>query len=378
MAASADWVSDYKANRGDGGTIEALCAFDDEELAEISKGHNNDAGKLRATIARSGGGNILLVNFLHQGFATTTHLGGDMILGFVQGKFTTSPSKVIGRPADAVVSIDHGRSATRGKTAPAACPTLVAIFGAGDEDAFVALPGEVDTLANRPNHLFVHPRMFTKSDGPKSVRSKTLAWHLIENLTEGLIAAESDQERAEIEEEQDNVGTLLAFLWASEQGLLTPVTLTNIPESPHLNHQSELIVKKISAITAPTGKSLDLASRLAVATHNLVMLSMQSTETTRQNERAEDKSAKSLIRSLSPKQQAQFTKLCTGFPSIMPSGESPHRATNLVAHESRMWKGTFSASGLSRFLAGGCVSQEGSQGEPDGFTAFMFHPLSLF
>jgi hypothetical protein len=132
MAASADWVSHYKANRGDGGTIEALHAFDDEELAEISKGHNDDAGKLRATIASSGGGDILLVpgpkgivNFLHQRFATVTHLGGDMILGFVQGNFTTSPFKVISScPADAVVSIDHGRSATRGETAPAACPTL--------------------------------------------------------------------------------------------------------------------------------------------------------------------------------------------------------------------------------------------------------------
>jgi hypothetical protein len=79
MAASTDGVSYYRANQADGGTIEALYAFDDEELAEISKGHNNDAGKLRATIAGSGGGNIVLVpgpkgfvNFLHQGFATTT------------------------------------------------------------------------------------------------------------------------------------------------------------------------------------------------------------------------------------------------------------------------------------------------------------------
>jgi hypothetical protein len=92
MAASTDWVSYYKANHADGGTIEALYAFDDEELAEISKGHNNDAGKLRATIAGSGGGNIVsvprpkgFVNFLHQGFATATHLGGDVILGFIQG-----------------------------------------------------------------------------------------------------------------------------------------------------------------------------------------------------------------------------------------------------------------------------------------------------
>jgi hypothetical protein len=76
--------------------------------------------------------------------------------------------------------------------------------------------------------------MFTQSECPKSVGSETLAWGAIENRAEGLIAAESDQERAEIREEQDNIGTLLAFPWASEQGLLNPVTLTDMPESPHL------------------------------------------------------------------------------------------------------------------------------------------------
>jgi hypothetical protein len=51
---------------------------------------------------------------------------------------------------------------------------------------------------------------------------------------------------------------------------------------------------------------------------------------------------------------------------------------NLVAQESRRWKMIFSASSLSRFLAMGHVSQEGSQGEPGGFTAFTFHPRSPF
>jgi hypothetical protein len=81
MAASTNWVSYYRANRQDGGTIESLYAFDDEELADISKGHNNDVSALRTTIANSGGGNFILapgskgtVNFLHQGFVTTRHL----------------------------------------------------------------------------------------------------------------------------------------------------------------------------------------------------------------------------------------------------------------------------------------------------------------
>jgi hypothetical protein len=391
MAAITNWVSYYRANRKDGGTIEALYSLDDEELAEIASGHNNDVGALRTTIANSGGGNVLLVpgpkgfvHFLHQGFATTPHLGGETILGFVQGNFSASPFKVIGRPSEAVTPIDQGWSATRVKSAPTACPTLGAILGAQDKDAFATLPGELDTLADRPNHLFIHPRMFTKADGPKTMRSKELAWALVTHLNEALTKAGTNEEQAEARAEQDHVEILLAFLWASENGLLTQVTLSDMPDSPHLNHQCELILKKIrEQKTTPTGTSLDSASGLAVATHSL-MLSMQKTETTRLQERAEDKSAKSLIRNLSPRQQELFVRLCTTHmqdtPVVPPflklclAEKAPHRATNLISHETRKWKGTFSASGLSRFLAGGYLSQEGSQGEPGGFTVFMFHP----
>jgi hypothetical protein len=138
---------------------------------------------------------------------------------------------------------------THGKATPTVCPTLVAIFGVtSSEDAFAALPaGEVDTLTNRPNHIFVHRRIFTKAKGPKTMRSRQLDWALIRQLTGELTAADTEQERTEVREEQENVGILLAFLWASEQGLLNPVTLLDMPESPHLNHQCELIVKKIAA-----------------------------------------------------------------------------------------------------------------------------------
>jgi hypothetical protein len=170
---------------------------------------------------------------------------------------------------------------------------------------------KVEKLANRPNHLLIHPRLFTTAGGPKTMRSKTLAWAVIKELSEELAAAETDQERAEVTKEQENVGILLAFLWASEQGLLTPVRLSDMRESPPLNHQCELIVGKLhSPATPAAGRTLDSASGLAVATHS-PMLSMQKTEATRLQERAEDKSAKSLIRNLLPSQQALSAKLCT-------------------------------------------------------------------
>ena len=96
-ATTTDWVSYYRASRGDGGTIEALYALDDDQLAEIAKNHNNDSNTLWTTIASSGGTHFLLVpeakdtvKFLHHWFSTTTHLGGTMILCFIQGNFSSS------------------------------------------------------------------------------------------------------------------------------------------------------------------------------------------------------------------------------------------------------------------------------------------------
>jgi hypothetical protein len=232
----------------------------------------------------------------------------------------------------------------------------VSIFAASSGDEFAALPEEVETLENRPNQLFVHPRIFARADRPKTIRSKVLAWGMIKQIDDELTNARTGQEKADVLEEQENVGVLLAFLWASDDGLLTPVTLSDTCKSLHLNHQCELIVKQIrTPTTLQLGASLtDSVSGLAVAAHSL-MLSMQKTESTRIKERAEDKSAKSRIRKLSSTQQALFTRLCTTHmhaEPVMPAfliqclaEKAPHRASNLIAHEVRNWKGTFSAAG---------------------------------
>jgi hypothetical protein len=57
-AASTDWISHCRSNRADRGTIFRL---DDDEFAEISKGHCDNVKAFRSTIANSGGGNFLLI-----------------------------------------------------------------------------------------------------------------------------------------------------------------------------------------------------------------------------------------------------------------------------------------------------------------------------
>ena len=105
-------------------------------------------------------------------------------MAFIQGNFSSSPFKVISRPADVVLPIDRVRAPTRGTEASAKCPTLDSIFTVTGEDEFAALPGEVETLDKRPNHLLVHPRIFTRAYGPKSIKSKTLAWAIIQQKKE--------------------------------------------------------------------------------------------------------------------------------------------------------------------------------------------------
>ena len=185
---STDLVSYYRADVETGVPSRPfMAAFEDDELADIAKRHNNDSGAPGATIASSSGANFMLVpgpkgiaKFLHYGFLTTTHLLGEaMIFCFIQGNFSFLPSKAICCPNETVQAINQGRPMIRGKdTAPTACPTLVALFGATSEDELSALPGDQeDTLTNRPNHLSIHPAMiFTKANGPRTIKAKALAY----------------------------------------------------------------------------------------------------------------------------------------------------------------------------------------------------------
>ena len=74
------------------------------------------------------------------------------------------------------------------------------MLGVTDQDAFAALTGDQeDTLADRPNHLFIHPpRIFTKANGPRTSRAKALAYAIIEQLNSDLEDSTTEQEKAEV------------------------------------------------------------------------------------------------------------------------------------------------------------------------------------
>jgi hypothetical protein len=399
-----DWASFYKSNRNDGGVIQNLFAYEDDELADISKNHLGDPASLTTTIAGSGEANLLLVpsatrkkdvEVIHQGFASSLQLGGDVFLAFVHGNLSGSAFKVL-NPTAAVEGIGVTRVATRNATTGILSPKPESYFGVNNEDEFSSLLADGSTaLQDRPNHIFLHPKHFIMMNGPKSKRAKSFAITVIRELNDRNDEdMGDDQARKAVEREKVEVGALLAFLWAAENDLLTGVDLTDPPENVQFNSRCELIRAKIrkerptrpgTGGTPTLGPSEADATSLAVAAQTLTTV-MAANEKTRVEEREEDRSSKSLIRNLGPKQQGLFLRLATEHMAVEPEmsefmkgvikEKSPVKATQLILAEMRRWKGIVSLASLHRFLSNGFLSQETNLSEPGGLTGFMFFPRS--
>jgi hypothetical protein len=410
-----DWTAFYESKKDDGGFVESLFALDDDELADISLSHLDDGGAFTTTIAGSGGTNFIVipstikgkVEVLHQGFASSLHLGGEVILAFIHGNLSGSPFKILSSLA-VVEGIGTHRTATRQATRATGgvlSPAPEDYFGVDSEAEFRALSAaDCTVLQKRPNHMFFHPKHFIKQNGPKSKSAASFALSIIATLNRRHEkarnpddATDNVQALVDIEDEKVEVCSLLAFLWAVENGLLNGIDLKELPENPRLNQRCEEIRARIrggstptTATTVPgptTGAGLtgvDAAS-LAVSAQALTM-AMTRNEQTRLEEREEDRGSKSLFRNLGPKQQNLFLRLATEHMTLEPDmsdfmqgvikEKSPVKASQLIMAETRRWKGTVSTASLHRFLSNGFISQESNQTEPGGLTGFMFFPRS--
>ena len=88
-----------------------------------------------------------------------------------------------------------------------------------DQDELAALPGnQEDTLADRPNHLFIHPRNFTKANSPRTIKAKALALAIIKQLNLALtdLATEQKNRRCMRKWPTWKFSYLLAFLCVFE------------------------------------------------------------------------------------------------------------------------------------------------------------------
>jgi hypothetical protein len=228
----ATWTDYYKDNDRDGGYLEYLFNKSQRDLADLCMGHVNDPSAFALTISTSGGANAILVptnkgevTVLHQGFTTSTHLGGDLLIIFANGNLSESPFKLL-NPTVAVTEIPNRPLRTGGGS-----PSLGSILRTTSADEFQNLPPEDNAvLEDRPNHMFLHPRYLTAISCPRSIEAKALAAGIIGDINESTNNPNmSDDESLNLDNAKQDVEALLAFLWVSARGALKLVQLADIP-----------------------------------------------------------------------------------------------------------------------------------------------------
>ena len=187
---------------------------------------------------------------------------------------------------------------------------------------------------------------------------------------------------------------LLAMLWASQNGGLTPVRLADVKGNPTLNQIMANIKDKLRAgggtterttATGPDERPAD-ANAWALASQSIV-LELTRLQETREAEKSLQASTKSLLRSLGPEERALFTTLSTAdmtvepvmsdFMTTLTMTTGPLKAIGLLRAATRSWEGTFSEGCCHQLLSTGFLSQNSNLANPGGFTVFMFHPKTM-
>ena len=393
------WTDYYNRNRNDGGPIQALFDTNAKSLARKAEGNLNDVGRLTDFITGSSYGNMVLVpgrrgtmRLVHHGFACNTKEG--FTLAFAHGNlgdctaFKTIQREELVAP---VAGRDDNEEEGEGRTRSA--PTLDSMLGAESADEFAGLEGEGNDILDRlPNHCFITPDTFIKTEGSKQISSKDLAFYLIEKFQSSV--EEDDEISVEKEEEAEGLEGILAMLWASENGMLKEVRMDDVPEDPIMSHIIKEVRRRIgdpgattpaaasgtTAVGADGGASMEM---MALSSQSMVAL-LSKLQEGNDSDRQRKESEKSILRTMGPTQRALFTALCTRSMSREPAmsefmmnlttSKSPQKAINLLLSETRDWEGTFSEGSLHKMLSHGFLSPDANRANPGGFTIFMFYP----
>ena len=386
------WTTFYARNRDDEGAIQTLFDAELQDLVDATVGHFEEPSKLSDTIAGSGNANMLMtpsdrgfMNVLHHGFVSNTNEG--LALIFVQGNLSDCAYvKILPRDeATTQVKVVNGRRVTTTN-----CPTLASMVGAESADAFVALdPAGNTILHQKPNHVMIHPAVFFLANGSANVRSKELAFAIIESVR--LDPEEEDEEEIEKKEnEAKALELLLATLWASENGFLTKVNLRDIVENPILNHLVRTVKEKLRETPEPGAPGgvgeVGAAEAWALSSQSIVQ-ELNRMHESREAAKTLKESNMSLLKALGPAQKNLFTTLSTTDISVVPSMskfmttltmiKTPQKAVGQLKTETRDWPGTFSEGCCHRLLSTGLLSEEANRANPGGFTIFMFHPRTV-
>jgi hypothetical protein len=204
------------------------------------------------------------------------------------------------------------------------------------------------------------------------------------SLTSSIQAAKPEhspptaQELQELASQKKELHIVLTYLWAVSLKLAGTLSLEDLPESPQLNHQCELIRGKVrSGGTGDPGPSACGTPLTALA--QTLMTTMSNAEVARARDRTEDRASKSLIKSFGPTQQGLFLTLAADdlqdAPAQLPfmktvlGVRSPTAAVNRILSEMSSWQGGVSVLGLHGFM-----SQENNAADVGGLSIFLCFP----
>jgi hypothetical protein len=175
------WTDYYERNRNDGGPIQALFDTNAKSLARKAEGNLNDVGRLTNFITGSSYGNMVLVpgrpgtmQLVHHGFACNTREG--FTLAFAHENLGDCTAfKTIQRREDLVAPVaGRADNEEEGEERTRSAPTLDSMLGAESANEFAGLEGEGNDILDRlPNHCFITPDTFIKTEGSKKSRPRT-------------------------------------------------------------------------------------------------------------------------------------------------------------------------------------------------------------
>ena len=316
------WVDFYVKNKDDKGPIQALFTLTHRDLAQRTKCHLADPNELTETIVGSSHGNMLMVSgekgvmqILHHGFGASTNNGFTLI--FAQGNLEdTTVFKTLPR----VEAVSPLVSATGRCSRNVDVPQLTSMLEAASADAFAGLVTEGNPILNdRPNHLLISPRVFVLADGARTVSAKVIPFEIIKALVAE--ADDNSERQAEKEQEREWIEELLAVLWASEKGMLNPIHLPDVPETPLMNHMIRSVREKLGTGTVPatvghpgTGAMGEMNHislyLMATSSQNLVSILNRIQDGTEDDKIKKD-AEKSILKTMGPTQRALFLALCT-------------------------------------------------------------------
>ena len=254
------WSVYYARNRDDEGSILSLFEKTWEGLATKTVSHLSNTVRLAETVGGNMFGSVMLVpgppgrmQMLHQGFTSDTDDAGFSLI-FAQGNLgECSYFKVVPRAAvTEPIKVTQG-----GRVIPTTnCPTLETMLAATTGDEFKELEAQGNViLRQKRNHLMIHPEAFLMMDGAATFQAKdVMAITILDMVRPNPDDDEEEDETVEAKKKAAAGAELvLAFLWASEQGTLTPVQLLDVHENPHLKNQ---IIRSIKAKLGGSGGTL--------------------------------------------------------------------------------------------------------------------------